>query len=154
MPADNYMNMGAYNTHTAPDSHSNYMNIDNLAPAPPHHTSQPASHSNYMNIDMLSRTLEKNVSIDSSYTNMGGVSYNPPRQTNGASYGNYMNMPVSSMSEAPSGPVRKISSTQAIYDTPTNHLRAYANVDNKCIAMSVSNPIYGNCGGTAQKLQT
>ncbi|KAL5249983.1 hypothetical protein ACHWQZ_G015903 [Mnemiopsis leidyi] len=154
VPADNYMNMGAYNTHTAPDSHSNYMNIDNLAPAPPHHTSQPASHSNYMNIDMLSRTLEKNVSIDSSYTNMGGVSYNPPRQTNGASYGNYMNMPVSSMSEAPSGPVRKISSTQAIYDTPTNHLRAYANVDNKCIAMSVSNPIYGNCGGTAQKLQT
>ena len=152
------MNMGSYNTPAAPASHSNYMNIDNLQmPAPaPHHSSQPASHSNYMNIDMLSRTLEKNVSIDSSasYTNMGGVSYNAPRQNTGASYGNYMNMPVPAMTEAPSAPVRKISSNQAIYDTPTNHLRAYANVDNKCIAMSVSNPIYGNCGGTAQKLQT
>merc|ERR1712176_330565 len=101
---------------------------------------------------MLSRTLEKNVSIDSStsYTNMAGVSY--PRQNSGASYGNYMNMPAPVIAETP--PARKISSTQAIYDTPTNHLRAYANVDNKCIAMSVSNPIYGNCSGTAQKLQT
>lgn len=155
VPADNYMNMGAYNTPSPPASHSNYMNIDNLQSTPPTHTAQPANHSNYMNIDMLSRTLEKNVSIDSStsYTNMAGVSY--PRQNTGASYGNYMNMPVPAMSEAPSAPPpRKISTTQAIYDTPTNHLRAYANVDNKCIAMSVSNPIYGNCGGTAQKLQT
>ena len=149
--------MGTYNTPAAPASHSNYMNIDNLqstVPAP-NNTAQPANHSNYMNIDMLSRTLEKNVSIDSStsYTNMAGVSY--PRQNSGASYGNYMNMPAPAMTEAPAAPApRKISSTQAIYDTPTNHLRAYANVDNKCIAMSVSNPIYGNCGGTAQKLQT
>lgn len=155
VPADNYMNMGAYNTPTAaptaPTSHSNYMNIDNLQSAPdPHHTAQPANHSNYMNIDMLSRTLEKNTIIDTSYTNMGGVSY--PRQNTGAGYGNYMNMPAPA--EAPVPAPRKISSTQAIYDTPTNHLRAYANVDNKCIAMSVSNPIYGNCGGTAQKLQT
>ncbi|XP_063687124.1 uncharacterized protein LOC134820586 isoform X3 [Bolinopsis microptera] len=157
VPADNYMNMGAYNTPTAaptaPTSHSNYMNIDNLQSAPaPHLSAQPANHSNYMNIDMLSRTLEKNVSIDTStsYTNMGGVSY--PRQNTGASYGNYMNMPAPT--DAPVPAPRKVSSTQAIYDTPTNHLRAYANVDNKCIAMSVSNPIYGNCGGTAQKLQT
>lgn len=145
------MNMGSYNSPTGPPSHNNYMNIDNLQSSPV--PAQPGNHANYMNIDMLSRTLEKKASIDSStsYTNMGGMSY--PRQNSAASYGNYMNIPAPAAPE-PQTPPRKISASQAIYDTPTNHLRSYANVDNKCIAMSVSNPIYGNCGGTAQKLQT
>lgn len=143
------MNMGSYPA----AAFSNYMNIDSLQsppPAPP--AAAPAAHSNYMNIDMLSRSLEKSISVDNSPASYGGF---PRQNSGGGSYGNYMNMPTALSDPSPVPPMRKISAiAQPIYDTPTSHLRAYANVDSKCIAMSVSNPIYGNCGGTAQKLQT
>lgn len=123
---------------------ANYMNLDkpepyaNLSPRATPSRPPGAPNNAYMNIDQVSRNFNK-----------------PP-----PSHSNYMNMSLQQLPTSPTSPEpievrpqfkRKVSMTQVpqdsnpIYDTPTNHLRAYANVDNKLIAMSVANPIYGNC---------
>lgn len=134
-------------------SYSNYVNINNIPSS-----SSSSTPSCYMNVDVVARGVKSlNVETPQLYTNLGHIEYPKPAlspaSNGGGGYGNYMNMTlVNTEPEKREPGMRKPSiPEQPIYDTPTNHVRAYANVDNKMIAMSVSNPIYGN---TAQKLKT
>ena len=110
----------------------------------------------YMNIDKLSRNYQglnvqqqqpNNVHHQQKqpqlYTNLASV--NNGVSNGGASNGNYMNISL-----LPNPTDRRRSTEHPIYDTPTQHIRSYANVDNKLVALSVSNPIYGN----QQKVKT
>jgi len=143
---DNYMNLDQanyMNLASAPEPYANLsprgsIQHSSRPPGAPHNESRSgAPHNAYMNIDQVTR------------------SFNKPTP----SHSNYMNMSLQQLPQSPTSPEpdsrpqfkRKASMPQVvqdsnpIYDTPTNHLRAYANVDNKLRAMSVANPIYGNC---------
>ena len=137
--------------HAAAAAHATPTPTETPTHTPTHTLKHSAScHADYMNIDTLSRKFEKSASVD--FTSVGGVydtklSEIPAVGGDVGNYGNYMNIPTFSDTLP-----KPVAVNAPIYDTPTNHMRSYANVDAKNIGMSVSNPIYGNCG--TQKLQT